>query len=105
SFTAPTTSPFSTLSLHDALPIYRQMITHWTRKTFERVFKSREGGLEMDLVYDVAHNIAKVERHRIDGEGSRDMVVHRKGATRALDRKSTRLNSSHVSISYAVFCL
>jgi tRNA-splicing ligase RtcB len=61
----------------------RQMITHWTRKTFERVFGAREGGLDMGLVYDVAHNIAKVERHKIDGEGSRDVVVHRKGATRA----------------------
>jgi tRNA-splicing ligase RtcB len=58
----------------------RQMITHWTRKTFEKVFG---GNLEMDLVYDVAHNIAKVERHSVDGEGTRDVVVHRKGATRA----------------------
>lgn len=58
----------------------RQMITHWTRKTFEKVFG---GGLEMDLVYDVAHNIAKVERHKVDGEGTREVVVHRKGATRA----------------------
>ncbi len=61
----------------------RQMITHWTRRTFERVFGASEGGLDMDLVYDVAHNIAKVERHTIDGEGTRDVVVHRKGATRA----------------------
>lgn len=61
----------------------RQMITHWTRKTFERVFDMSEGDLEMNLVYDVAHNIAKVERHKIDGEGTRDVVVHRKGATRA----------------------
>jgi tRNA-splicing ligase RtcB len=61
----------------------RQMITHWTRKTFERVFQIGEGGLDMDLVYDVAHNIAKVERHSVDGEGTRDVVVHRKGATRA----------------------
>lgn len=61
----------------------RQMITHWTRKTFEKVFKMGEGDLQMDLVYDVAHNIAKVERHRLDGEGTRDVVVHRKGATRA----------------------
>ncbi len=61
----------------------RQMITHWTRKTFERVFNMSEDDLEMDLVYDVAHNIAKVERHKIDGEGTREVVVHRKGATRA----------------------
>lgn len=58
----------------------RQMITHWTRKTFEKVFSS---SLDMGLVYDVAHNIAKVERHDVDGEGTRNVVVHRKGATRA----------------------
>jgi tRNA-splicing ligase RtcB len=61
----------------------RQMITHWTRKTFERVFRQSEQDLDMKLVYDVAHNIAKVERHSIDGEGTREVVVHRKGATRA----------------------
>lgn len=61
----------------------RQMITHWTRKTLEKAFGMSEDGLQMDLVYDVAHNIAKVERHRVDGEGTRDVVVHRKGATRA----------------------
>jgi tRNA-splicing ligase RtcB len=61
----------------------RQMITHWTRKTFERVFKAGENELAMDLVYDVAHNIAKVERHKVDGEGTFNVVVHRKGATRA----------------------
>lgn len=60
----------------------RQMITHWTRKSFERVFGMSEADLGMDLVYDVAHNIAKVETHRIDGEDRR-VVVHRKGATRA----------------------
>jgi tRNA-splicing ligase RtcB len=40
----------------------------------------------MRLVYDVAHNIAKVERHAIDGEGTREVVVHRKGATRAFPK-------------------
>lgn len=60
----------------------RQMITHWTRKSFERVFKQSESDLGMGLVYDVAHNIAKVENHKIDGR-ERPVVVHRKGATRA----------------------
>lgn len=60
----------------------RQMITHWTRKSFERVFGQSESDLDMKLVYDVAHNIAKVEKHKIDGK-DRDVVVHRKGATRA----------------------
>ena len=61
----------------------RQMITHWTRKAFERIFGMNEHTLNMQLVYDVSHNIAKVERHRIDGEGMRDLVIHRKGATRS----------------------
>ncbi|HXV50626.1 MAG TPA: RtcB family protein [Nitrosopumilaceae archaeon] len=60
----------------------RQMITHWTRKSFERVFKKSESDLDMKLVYDVAHNIAKVEKHKIDGQ-LKSVVVHRKGATRA----------------------
>jgi tRNA-splicing ligase RtcB len=61
----------------------RQIITHFTRKTFEKIFSSTETELDMKLVYDVAHNIAKVERHKVDGEGMRDLVIHRKGATRA----------------------
>ena len=61
----------------------REMITHWTRKTFEKVFRMSEQQLDMKLVYDVSHNIAKVERYRINGEGMRDLVIHRKGATRA----------------------
>lgn len=60
----------------------RQMLTHWTRKSFERVFNQSESDLEMKLVYDVAHNIAKIEKHKINGE-ERKVVVHRKGATRA----------------------
>ena len=60
----------------------RQMITHWTRRSFERVFGRSESDLDMKLVYDVAHNIAKVEKHRVDG-ADRRVVVHRKGATRA----------------------
>src|SRR6478672_11109544 len=61
----------------------RQMITHWTRTAFEKIFKRSEQELDMKLVYDVAHNIAKIERHNTDGEGMQDLVVHRKGATRA----------------------
>ena len=60
----------------------RQMITHWTRKSFERVFNQTESDLNMSLVYDVAHNIAKIEKHKVDGK-ERKLVVHRKGATRA----------------------
>ena len=60
----------------------RQMLTHWTRNSFQRVFNQSEADLDMKLVYDVAHNIAKVEKHKVDGT-ERNLVVHRKGATRA----------------------
>jgi tRNA-splicing ligase RtcB len=60
----------------------RQMIVHWVRQSFEEVFKRDAEALGLHIVYDVAHNIAKVEEHRVDGESKR-VVVHRKGATRA----------------------
>ncbi len=81
----------------------RQMITHWTRKTFERIFKSNGSGLEMDLIYDVAHNIAKVERHKVDGEDSTsEVVVHRKGATRAFPAGMEEVPSKYRSIGQPV---
>ncbi|ADG13465.1 protein of unknown function UPF0027 [Methanocaldococcus infernus ME] len=60
----------------------RQMITHWVRESFEEVFKIHAEDLEMEIVYDVAHNIAKKEEHRIEKKKVK-VVVHRKGATRA----------------------
>ncbi len=60
----------------------RQLITHWVREAFERVFGKAWERLGLDLVYDVAHNIAKVESHEVEGE-QRRVCVHRKGATRA----------------------
>lgn len=60
----------------------RQCIMHWTREAFMGVMGSSPRGLGMTLVYDVAHNIAKVEDHIVNGE-KRKLVVHRKGATRA----------------------
>ncbi len=58
----------------------RQLITHQTREVFADIFDVRYD--EMELLYDVAHNIAKRETHDIDGE-QREVFVHRKGATRA----------------------
>lgn len=57
----------------------RQMIAHWVRNVFKKVIGSAEG---MDQVYDVCHNVAKIERHSIDGR-LKDVCVHRKGATRS----------------------
>lgn len=60
----------------------RQVIMHRTRQTFEKVFRRSPEDLAMGLVYDVAHNIAKIEEHVVDGKNLR-LCVHRKGATRA----------------------
>ncbi len=59
----------------------RQCMTHWTREVFARLFP----GSSLRVVYDVCHNIAKIEEHAIDGLESR-VLVHRKGATRAFPR-------------------
>ena len=62
--------------------VNRQLIMHRTRRVFEQVFDRSWEEMEMDLLYDVAHNIAKKEVHDVDGE-EKELYVHRKGATRA----------------------
>jgi tRNA-splicing ligase RtcB len=60
----------------------RQAIMHWVRQSFQQVYREDPEKFGLKLVYDVAHNIAKVETHMIDGV-QRKVWVHRKGATRA----------------------
>ncbi len=80
----------------------RQMITHWTRKSFERVLKQSETDLGMDLVYDVSHNIAKIEKHTIDGK-QKSVVVHRKGATRAFPAHREEVPKKYRDLGQPVF--
>jgi tRNA-splicing ligase RtcB len=61
--------------------VNRQLITHRTRETLADVFEDVDGD-DVELLYDVAHNIAKRETHDVNGE-DRELFVHRKGATRA----------------------
>src|SRR5438034_10206822 len=75
-FTVPRTTEIYTLSLHDALPIYRPAVAH------------------RPLVA------------QLRGHGAAEQAPpFGRGIERGVDRKSTRLNSSHTVISYAVFCL
>jgi len=60
----------------------RQMITHWVRQSFEEAFGVSAEKIGLNLVYDVAHNIAKIEEHDIENKRVK-VWVHRKGATRA----------------------
>lgn len=60
----------------------RQVITHRIREGFSQVFGRDAKDLGMSIIYDVAHNIAKIEKHNIDGQ-EKEVIVHRKGATRS----------------------
>jgi len=60
----------------------RQMITHWIRESVVKVLGMKEEDIGMEIIYDVAHNIAKIEEHDIDGRKVK-VYLHRKGATRA----------------------
>jgi len=60
----------------------RQCLMHLTREAFEKIFKKSWESLGMELIYDVAHNIAKIEKYKVDGV-EKSLCVHRKGATRA----------------------
>jgi tRNA-splicing ligase RtcB len=60
----------------------RQCIAHWVRESFQKVFAIDAEKLGLHMIYDVAHNIAKIEEHDIDGKKTK-VCVHRKGATRS----------------------
>ncbi|MDG6901327.1 MAG: RtcB family protein [Nitrososphaerota archaeon] len=62
--------------------VNRQIIVNKVREAFARTFHKDAEALDMHLIYDVCHNVAKVERHSYDGS-AKDVVVHRKGATRS----------------------
>jgi tRNA-splicing ligase RtcB len=79
----------------------RQMISHWVRETFEQVFKKSPRDLQLDLVYDVCHNIAKIETHMVNGE-KKKLCVHRKGATRAFSPNHRDIPKDYQSIGQPV---
>src|SRR5690606_39284884 len=94
--TGPPPTTLYTLSLHDALPIYRQRRDHVGLAPGGEVVKAlRE--------YPVPALGGQLFECIVIAEG--DAVAERDGLLVTVDRKSTRLNSSHVKISYAVFCL
>ncbi|MDE1854899.1 MAG: RtcB family protein [Candidatus Micrarchaeota archaeon] len=79
----------------------RQMIMHNIRKSFEETFGRSADELGMHLLYDVAHNIAKLEEHTIDGKKVA-VYVHRKGATRAFPRNSEGIPKEYRGIGQPV---
>jgi len=79
----------------------RQAITHRTRQAFERVFGVGSEKLGLELVWDVAHNIAKFEKHEVDGQ-VRELCIHRKGATRAFGPGQAELPARYREIGQPV---
>lgn len=96
----------------------RQAITYQIREVFERIFDKNAQSLGMKLIYDVAHNIAKIEEHEIQTESDKDtsevshrdssdgggtrrkLVVHRKGATRSFPGQPVIIGGSMETGSY-----
>jgi len=81
--------------------VNRQMITHWTRESFEQVFQLGPNDLQLELVYDVCHNIAKLETHEVDGV-TKKVCVHRKGATRAFPPGHSDIPSDYQDVGQPV---
>ncbi len=79
----------------------RQLITHWVRESFGRVFHTDPDKLGLQIVYGLAHNIAKLEEHDVDGKRMK-LVVHRKGATRAFPPGHPEIPKDHKSIGQVV---
>jgi tRNA-splicing ligase RtcB len=77
----------------------RQAILHFLRGAFQRVFG---GAAHLDLVYDVCHNIAKRERYEVDGR-RREVLVHRKGATRAFPAGHREIPADYRAVGQPVF--
>lgn len=76
----------------------RQGITHFLRAAFQRVF----GDAHLEVIYDVCHNIAKRETYQVEGR-KREVLVHRKGATRAFPPGHREIPEDYRSVGQPVF--
>src|SRR5690606_41745653 len=99
-YTAATSTSTFTLSLHDALPIFEQGMAYISGYKPKGNYQQ----LLADVVLDQVEQDPALDRLVLQAV-ERAAVVPDLDALRGIDRKSTRLNSSHVKISYAVFCL
>ena len=79
----------------------RQAIAHWVRESFEKVLGAGAHKLGLRQVYDVAHNMAKIEDHPVDGKMTR-LCVHRKGATRAFGPGDSRVPAQYREVGQPV---
>ncbi|BCU68357.1 RNA-splicing ligase RtcB [Sulfolobales archaeon HS-7] len=79
----------------------RQLITHWVRESFSKVFRTESEKMDLGIIYDVAHNIAKIEEYTINNKRKK-VIVHRKGATRAFPPGSQEIPQKYSKIGQVV---
>jgi len=79
----------------------RQMIVHWTREAFEKVFGRSAEDMDMRIIYDVAHNICKIEEHDVNGKKVK-VYMHRKGGTRAFPPGHPEIPSDYKTVGQPV---
>ena len=79
----------------------RQAIVHWVRESFEHVMGAGAHKLGMHQVYDVAHNMAKIEEHQVDGKLTK-LCMHRKGATRAFGPDNPHIPKQYRAVGQPV---
>jgi tRNA-splicing ligase RtcB len=79
----------------------RQVLTHHIRRSFEQVLAGKVGDHQIYQIYDIAHNMAKVETHQVNGKAV-EVCVHRKGATRAFGPGSPELPDVYRDIGQPV---
>ncbi len=79
----------------------RQCITHWVREAFCRVMGMSERDAGLELIYDVTHNIAKIEDHTVNGK-TETLCVHRKGATRAFPAGHPDIPKQYASVGQPI---
>lgn len=79
----------------------RQLLTYWVRRSFEQVLSPHERNWELHQVYGIAHNIAKVETHIVNGDRVK-VCVHRKGATRAFGPSSDEVPAAYRTVGQPV---
>lgn len=79
----------------------RQLILHWSRESFEQALGVKAEDIGMRMIYDVTHNICKVETHQTD-DGPRKLYVHRKGATRAFAKGAPGVPDKYAEVGQPV---
>lgn len=80
----------------------RQAITNWIRESFRNVFAQSDEDLGIKLIYDIAHNSAKLEEHQVNG-AKKQVIVHRKGATRAFPAGNPAIPTKYRGIGQPTF--